>query len=77
MTKYTSNEQYEKDKAILIHRLGYHIEQGWDFVSDDLNDILDFIKQSKWVGAFDVTAYEDGYQAGYIDGANDEDEEDG
>lgn len=70
MTKYTSNESYEKDKAAIILTIG-NVPVGEGMT------IADLLKQSKWIGAFDVTAYEDGYQAGYIDGANDEEEEDG
>ena len=70
MTKYTSNEQYEKDKAAIILTIG-NVPVGEGMT------IADLLRQSKWIGAFDVTTYEDGYRDGYIAGAKDEDEEDG
>ena len=51
MTKYTSNEQYEKDKAALIEycespmaKLGYHSQQ-------KIDELANLLKQSEWVGA--------------------------
>ena len=51
MTKYTDNEQYEKDKAALIEycespmaKLGYHSQQ-------KIDEISNLLKQSKWTGA--------------------------
>ena len=81
-TKYTSNEQYEKDKAKFLEAIKNNICVSPAVVGSyglifNLDFAVNMLKQSKWIGAFDVTAYEDGYQAGYIDGANDKDEEDG
>ena len=50
MAKYNDNKEYENDKASLIHRLGFYIEEGWNPDSDELNEILDLLKQSKWTG---------------------------
>ena len=83
MTKYTDNEQYEKDKAKLIEycespmaKLGYHSQQR-------IGEIAKLLKQSKWIGAYptehDITvakfvAYAEGYEdckAGYSDETKD------
>ena len=71
MAKYTSNEQYEKDKAYLIEILEEHINDIDSIDSLDVVDVLNLLKQSKWIGAYDITAHDDGYNAGYIDGCND------
>ena len=43
MIKYTSNEQYEKDRLKIIARHS---------ILKDMNiDILDLLRQSKWIGA--------------------------
>lgn len=80
MTKYTSNEQYEKDKAHFIADIKRfaEVQKTLHGTSEhrEAEELVDLLKQSKWIGAFDVTAYEDGYQAGYIDGESDKDEED-
>ena len=62
MTKYTSNEQYEKDKARLIDIL----------IGDGVGDFaVNMLKQSKWIGAYPtendinamkLSAYADGYE---------------
>ena len=41
MTKYTSNEQYERDKAAAIRRLKLF----------DFEVTINLLKQSKWIGA--------------------------
>ena len=43
MIKYTSNEQYEKDRLKIIAR--HSILKNMDI------DILDLLRQSKWIGA--------------------------
>ena len=43
MTKYTSNEQYEKDRLKIIARHSILKDMGID--------IIDLLKQSEWVGA--------------------------
>lgn len=50
MTKYTSNVQYEKDKAALIR-----IAEGTSMVSliQNADVIAEFLKQSKWIGSGD------------------------
>ena len=77
MTKYTSNEQYEKGKDLAIAFCESTVIERTPAEIKQMKKIADLLKQSKWIGAFDVTAYEDGYQAGYIAGAKDEEEEDG
>ena len=69
MAKYTSNEQYERDKTALIR-----IAKG-NMVNliENADVIADLLKQSKWIGAVDP-AYDEGYRAGYIDGAKDWDD---
>ena len=42
MTKYTSNEQYEKDRLKIIARHSILKDMGID--------IIDLLKQSKWIG---------------------------
>ena len=64
MTKYTSNEQYENDKARLINILiGGGVE---DFA-------VNLLKQSKWIRAYPtendikktkLNSYADGFQSG-------------
>ena len=43
MTKYTSNEQYEKDRLKIIARHSILKDMGID--------IIDLLNQSKWIGA--------------------------
>ena len=63
MTKYTSNEQYEKDRLKIIARHSILKDMGID--------IIDLLKQSKWIGAYPtendinamkLSAYADGYE---------------
>ena len=50
MTKYDSNEQYERDKAALIHIAnGTHII---NFI-ENADVIANLLKQSKWIGNVD------------------------
>ena len=57
MTKYTSNEQYEKDKAYLIDV--FEQEKLWGErvlkikspEDSDCNKLIDLLKQSEWIGA--------------------------
>ena len=69
MAKYTSNEQYERDKTALIR-----IAKG-NMVNliENADVIADLLNQSKWICAVDP-AYDEGYRAGYIDGAKDWDD---
>ena len=50
MTNYTSNEQYEKDKAALI-RIAEGTSMGSLIQNADV--IAEFLKQSKWIGSGD------------------------
>ena len=63
MAKYTSNEQYEKDRLKIIARHSILKDMGID--------IIDLLKQSKWIGAYPtendinamkLSAYADGYE---------------
>ena len=64
--KYTSNEDYEKDKAKFIADIELHGTSE----HHEAEDLYNLLKQSKWIGAVDP-AYDEGYRAGYIDGAKD------
>ena len=46
MTKYTSNEQYERDKISLIHIA----EKSMLTLIENADVIANLLKQSKWVG---------------------------
>lgn len=52
MIKYTSNEQYEMEKARVIDKLSRHLHNKSIMRSESIftNDILDLLKQSKWIG---------------------------
>ena len=52
MTKYTSNEQYESDKARVVAKLSRHLHNKSIMRSESIftNDILDLLNQSKWIG---------------------------
>lgn len=65
MIEYKTNVAYEKDRNYFIHLL--YRDTG------DERAIRNLLKQSKWVGSVD-TAFDDGYHAGYIEGANDDDD---
>ena len=51
MTKYTDNEQYESDKARVVDKLSRHLHNKSIIHSESVftNDILDLLKQSKWI----------------------------
>ena len=77
MTKYTSNDQYERDKAKLFNAL-----ESFSVYSTPrlLDRIWDLLQQSKWINAYPTAddikdikkaAYEDGYHSGYSDGEDD------
>ena len=72
--KYTSNEDYEKDKAKFIADIERFtgIQKMLHGTSEhhEAEDLYNLLKQSKWIGAVDP-AYDEGYRAGYIDGAKD------
>ena len=49
--KYTSNEDYEKDKAKMIDKLHSHLQE-FRAIQDAsmVFDLFDLLKQSKWAG---------------------------
>ena len=51
MTKYTDNDQYETDKARVVDKLSRHLHNKSIIHSESVftNDILDLLKQSKWI----------------------------
>lgn len=50
MTKYTNNEQYEKDKVLLIEKLEKDLDNIYSLDPLDVADVLNLLKQSKWIG---------------------------
>ena len=51
MTKYTSNERYERDKADWLYHLEIHLNEGLNMDALDVVDIFNLLKQSEWVVA--------------------------
>ena len=54
MTKYTSNEQYEKCKANWLYHFKTYLNEGLELDALDVVDIFNLLKQSKWIGADDI-----------------------
>ena len=68
MTKYTSNEQYEMDKAKFIANILRFSEiqklLHGTREHQEAEDLADLLKQSKWIGAVDGDVYAKGHRAG-------------
>ena len=62
MTKYTSNKQYEKDKALLIEKFKKDLDNIYSLDPLDVADVLNLLKQSKWIGAVDGNVYAKGHR---------------
>ena len=71
--KYTSNEDYEKDKDLAIAFCESTVIERTPAEIKQMKNIADLLKRSKWICAVDP-AYDEGYRAGYIDGAKDWDD---
>lgn len=84
MINYTSNEQYEKDKAKFIADIerfaGIQKMLHGTLEHREAEDLANLLKQSKWINAYPTAddikdikkaAYEDGYHSGYSDGEDD------
>ena len=77
MTEYTSNDQYERDKAKFFNALESFSVYSTPRLLDRIRDLL---QQSKWINAYPTVddlkeakkiAFEDDYNSGYNDGEDD------
>ena len=71
VVEFKSEEEYERVKNDWLYHLELHINEGWDLDALDVVEVLNLLKQSKWIRAYPtdtdiealkLIAYADGYE---------------